>query len=250
MTTRKRTATIAALLGGVLAVAAPVLAQPPAGAGGGNPHASGATGNPHDAGSTGNPHEGSGASGFTSPPGNSGNAGTGSRGSGGGSANGGSGGNPSGAGGNPDRPSGKTTICHATGSETNPYVVITPSNNSLDAHGAHQNEEDVIPAQNGSCPSGTTPTEEPPKEEPPKVQPPPSPKDGVRVSPATEEVRSVLASGDEDNPAAADEAVAGKRDGDQLPFTGLGIGAMLITAVVLIAGGWIVRFRGFLTIGA
>ncbi|MFP5577702.1 MAG: hypothetical protein ACLGIZ_05615 [Acidimicrobiia bacterium] len=42
----------------------------------------------------------------------------------------------------------KVTICHATGSETNPYVVITVSVNSLEeGHGAH--EDDVIPAIEG-----------------------------------------------------------------------------------------------------
>jgi hypothetical protein len=32
---------------------------------------------------------------------------------------------------------GKTTICHQTSSETNPFVVITVSNNALPAHVAH-----------------------------------------------------------------------------------------------------------------
>lgn len=41
---------------------------------------------------------------------------------------------------------GKTTICHATGSATNPFVLITVSNNALAAHRRHQNGEDIIPA--------------------------------------------------------------------------------------------------------
>lgn len=43
----------------------------------------------------------------------------------------------------------KITICHATGSETNPYVPITISVNALNAHVGHQHEEDIIPANNG-----------------------------------------------------------------------------------------------------
>ena len=45
-------------------------------------------------------------------------------------------------------PPGKTTICHRTGSETNPWVLITVSNSSLDAHRRHG---DMIPAT--SCPA-------------------------------------------------------------------------------------------------
>jgi hypothetical protein len=50
-------------------------------------------------------------------------------------------------------PAGKTTICHATGSETNPYVTITISDHALPAHDRHQNDEDIIPAPGGGCPS-------------------------------------------------------------------------------------------------
>lgn len=44
---------------------------------------------------------------------------------------------------------GKITICHATGSESNPYVPITISLNALNAHMGHQHHEDIIPANNG-----------------------------------------------------------------------------------------------------
>lgn len=43
----------------------------------------------------------------------------------------------------------KITICHATGSETNPYVPITIDLNALNGHAGHQHEEDIIPANNG-----------------------------------------------------------------------------------------------------
>lgn len=46
----------------------------------------------------------------------------------------------------------KVTICHATGSATNPYVTITISVNALDAHRNHQDGRDIIPAPQGGCP--------------------------------------------------------------------------------------------------
>jgi RTX calcium-binding nonapeptide repeat (4 copies) len=46
----------------------------------------------------------------------------------------------------------KVTICHATGSQTNPYVVITISVNAVKAHRAHQGRQDIIPATVGCVP--------------------------------------------------------------------------------------------------
>jgi hypothetical protein len=41
----------------------------------------------------------------------------------------------------------KVTICHATGSKTNPYVVITPdASGVIDGHYPHQDHRDIIPA--------------------------------------------------------------------------------------------------------
>ena len=51
---------------------------------------------------------------------------------------------------------GKQTLCHATGSSTNPYVEITISNNGVPAHDRHQNDEDIIPAPAGGCPGGSS----------------------------------------------------------------------------------------------
>ena len=45
---------------------------------------------------------------------------------------------------------GKITICHATGSETNPFNEITVSVNGLNGHGKH--EGDIIPMPEGGCP--------------------------------------------------------------------------------------------------
>lgn len=46
----------------------------------------------------------------------------------------------------------KITICHATHSETNPYVKITVSESAFNAHNDHQNDEDVFADINGRCP--------------------------------------------------------------------------------------------------
>jgi hypothetical protein len=46
---------------------------------------------------------------------------------------------------------GKVTLCHATGSQTNPYNEITVSVNGLNGHSNHP--DDIIPAPSSSCPS-------------------------------------------------------------------------------------------------
>ncbi len=46
----------------------------------------------------------------------------------------------------------KVTICHATGSASNPYVTITVSVNAVPAHRAHHQGRDIIPATVGCVP--------------------------------------------------------------------------------------------------
>ncbi|MEX2195177.1 MAG: hypothetical protein WD844_07805 [Thermoleophilaceae bacterium] len=58
---------------------------------------------------------------------------------------------PPGTEGNPGGGQDKTTICHATGSDTNPYVEITIANPALPAHRRHG---DIVPAPAGGCPGG------------------------------------------------------------------------------------------------
>jgi hypothetical protein len=58
-----------------------------------------------------------------------------------------------------NRNGGKITICHATGSSTNPYVVITIDRNGLNGHGDHAG--DIIPAPAGGCPVGGTTPDQP-----------------------------------------------------------------------------------------
>jgi hypothetical protein len=45
----------------------------------------------------------------------------------------------------------KITICHATGSDKNPFVEITISVDALPAHLDHQDGRDIIPAPEGGC---------------------------------------------------------------------------------------------------
>jgi hypothetical protein len=86
----------------------------------------------------------------------------------------------------------KTTICHATGSATNPYVEITIPPPAIQAHARHQDGRDIIPAPAGGCPTAPTQTssnppagwggEQQPGVQPPGVQPP-----AGQTAPATAE---------------------------------------------------------------
>ncbi|HEX8119632.1 MAG TPA: hypothetical protein VF549_00065 [Solirubrobacteraceae bacterium] len=50
----------------------------------------------------------------------------------------------------------KVTLCHATGSATNPYVTITIAAPAVEhAHDVHQQDGDLIPAPAGGCPTAT-----------------------------------------------------------------------------------------------
>jgi hypothetical protein len=79
-----------------------------------------------------------------------------------------------------DHDSKKVTICHATGSEKNPYVVITISENAwLNGHkDGHQNGADIYPVPAGGCDEKDhgndhgNDHEKPPAEKPPVVTPP------------------------------------------------------------------------------
>src|SRR5690348_8028903 len=44
----------------------------------------------------------------------------------------------------PSEPEAKVYICHATGSSTNPYVLIHVSSHALPAHTSHQDGRDIV----------------------------------------------------------------------------------------------------------
>ena len=67
----------------------------------------------------------------------------------------------------------KMTICHATGSDTNPYVIITiPEKAWLHGHkDGHNGRADIYPVPAGGCEAEEKP-EKPPAEKPPVETPP------------------------------------------------------------------------------
>ena len=56
---------------------------------------------------------------------------------------------------------GLTTICHATLTRTHPYFEITVSGATLEAHEAHRDRQDIIPAPGRGCPADLVFPEEP-----------------------------------------------------------------------------------------
>lgn len=208
----------------------------------GNPHASGSTGNPHPSGSTGNPHTG----------GSSGNPHTGAPPYGGGASNHG-GGSSNGSNGNHGQGNngqGKTTICHATGSATNPYVEITIANPAVRAHARHQDGRDIIPAPPGGCPGvaalgapGTTPA---PGDAAIGTKGAFASGGGAAAAGEGSGVLGATTKGGSDAPAdgpAADTAVSPKASGT-LAFTGMAVAVLGSIGAVLLFGGWLVRALG------
>jgi len=150
---------------------------------------------------------------------------------------------------------GKETICHATGSDTNPYVRITISVNAIPAHDRHQNDEDIIPAPAGDCPSTEIPA---------GVGNPPSgivsgntqlagaPEPAAGEAPAG----GVMGVSEERGAPAPESAVQGAEQGgvegatqvsdtsgSSLPFTGLGLGLLVALGALLALTGLLLRRR-------
>jgi hypothetical protein len=115
----------------------------------------------------------------------------------------------------------KITICHATGSMTNPYVIITISINGLNGHGGH--EGDIIPAPAGGCPG---PDEVLPTDEEPDVREDDAEPDVVLGG----QLR-------QDDTTVAAERQTTEVLGAVLPFTGASILSFLGAALSLIAAG-------------
>jgi hypothetical protein len=135
--------------------------------------------------------------------------------------------------GNGNGPADKITICHATHSETNPYVVITVSENSVSGNGhgrpGHQEDEDVIPAgSDGSCPATV------------REEPPPDDGDGGNEGKDDQGVLGKSGGGPGDaGPSGAGPSGDGP-SGDvrgSLPFTGMLVGLLLAVGVGALSGG-------------
>ncbi len=196
-----------------------------------------------------------------------------------GNANGQSGGNQGGRNGGNDNPNngqgngGKVTICHNTGSATNPYTVITTANEAvINAHTAHG---DQILAEGGTCgeeppgPGGETPGGETPgtNDETPGVTETPGSGDpvgeqevlgdreeneaedeqrdeqevaGDRAADRRDSAPQAVTAGAADSPVVeVDPAV----EGDELPFTGFAaLYAALVGLFMLMTG---IALRGY-----
>jgi hypothetical protein len=153
--------------------------------------------------------------------------------------------------GTPGCPSGdKITICHATGSSTNPFVTITIDVEGLNGHGDH--EGDIIPMPPGGCPIGpdvlptppiTNPT--PPDEvlpTPPITNPTP-PLDKDDSEPDDEVLDSIDTNIPPGPEVLPNLEVAGPGPG-VLPFTGGAVLPFLLSGLGLLMSGLLLIRRG------
>lgn len=165
-------------------------------------------------------------------------------------------------------PAPKVTICHHTGSASNPFVTITVSSNALPAHTAHG---DTI----GACPTAPPPPVTPPPPVSPPAGPPAppmavSPPSGTPESPTSKpdapsatpdrpaskpdkpvvkpeprkprsETPKTIHRKRESAPPARKVAVATAAQRDELPKTGLSALALVLIGAGLIAAGLLAR---------
>jgi hypothetical protein len=153
----------------------------------------------------------------------------------------------------------KTTLCHATGSDTNPYVEITISDRAVQAHARHQDGRDIIPAPAGGCPA--TASQAPAVEE---LAAPVAEEvvavteergvDGERREATERKGESAVAgvtqtsspnAGSDSEPAAATAATANEttevaEDGT-LPFTGLELVLVIMIGAAFLLAGFALR---------
>ena len=164
-----------------------------------------------------------------------------------------------GGGGGQGNEHGKVTICHATGSETNPYVLITVDEHALKAHMSHQDGQDIV-NPTGPCPGATVPigVGNPPSgivspggELPGAAGPlgaAPQPNEGVLGvsedrgggSGGSPEGENAVLGADQGSGPANDVLATGD-SGTSLPFTGLGLLVMAALGLVLGLAGFRLR---------
>jgi hypothetical protein len=157
----------------------------------------------------------------------------------------------------------KITICHSTGSSTNPYVQITINTNGLHGHAKHHDGRDIIPAPAGGCPGSEAPSGQQPGGGEPQQQSP-APAERPASTPQSETgQQAVLAAREQhtsapaekartmvlgeriagSSPAAATAPTAAQRavrlgdKGGSLPFTGTDAILVLFLGSVLLLGG-------------
>jgi hypothetical protein len=139
---------------------------------------------------------------------------------------------------------GKVTLCHATGSATNPYVVVTVSVNATTGNGHGRHADDVIPAPAGVCPAPHPGPGEPgnggddPGDGGGDVSPRPGQDPKGEPKPGDGGDRSVLV-GQAARPVAAAAAPAG-----DLPFTGLPLALIALLGAAAIGTGALLRRKG------
>jgi hypothetical protein len=149
------------------------------------------------------------------------------------------------------------TICHATGSATNPFVEITIDENGLNGHADHQDGRDINPAPAEGCPAGAAHSEQKPGVKTPQpeqaVQPQPGRQAvlGFRQSGTTPsqaprtEVLGATAQGTAPAaaaaPAAAQRALPASDEGGSLPFTGTDALLVLFLGCLLLLGGVVIQ---------
>jgi hypothetical protein len=194
---------------------------------------------------------GSGSSGSASSSGSSSAKARAAQSNGNGNGNNGNSGSRNNGNGNQGHP-GKITICHSTGSATNPYVEITISENGLHGHARHHDGDDIIPAPAGGCSAvavvesdARTSSGQPAAENFPVAQ----------LVNAFNVIRGITASNQD---GAGTSAVGGvsasnreaqaraqaTRDllGRQLPFTGLALRVLLLLGICCVVVGVAMRY--------
>jgi hypothetical protein len=152
----------------------------------------------------------------------------------------------------------KMTICHATGSATNPFVVITIAMPAVAAHARHQDGRDIIPAPAEGCPVAARAVAPGAVVKPPGLPPgapalapgAPAPAVVAPVAPAVGApapiAGEVLGAFDEQPEAALEEIAAAapvtevREEGAEaggLPFTGVELWVLAVAgAAALLAG--------------